>query len=167
MEIRRSYDRLISTMGFPILVTLHLYIESGPWISNINCYAIVIKSSAITNAVQFIITSHSVMWKQEAELQMRLQSHKKGITKSCEEIDHIKMASHISGWEHWINNQNYIIPYICDTHIPHSCHICLIFHPICTCCYGIKQADLVIMRYMLTCLASVNAMYCGSCYHCI
>ena len=31
VEIRRSYDRLISTMGFPIPVR-HLYIESGPWI---------------------------------------------------------------------------------------------------------------------------------------
>ena len=30
VEIRRSYDRLISTMGFPILVRCHLYIESGP-----------------------------------------------------------------------------------------------------------------------------------------
>ena len=30
MEIRRSYDRLISTMGFPILVRSHLYIESRP-----------------------------------------------------------------------------------------------------------------------------------------
>ena len=30
MEIRRSYDRLISTMGFPILVRWRLYIESGP-----------------------------------------------------------------------------------------------------------------------------------------
>ena len=30
MEIRRSYDRLISTMGFPILVRQHPYIESGP-----------------------------------------------------------------------------------------------------------------------------------------
>ena len=30
MEVRRSYDRLISTMGFPILVRWHLYIESGP-----------------------------------------------------------------------------------------------------------------------------------------
>ena len=30
MEIRRSHDRLISTMGFPILVRWHLYIESGP-----------------------------------------------------------------------------------------------------------------------------------------
>ena len=29
MEIRRSYDRLISTMAFPILVRWHLYIESG------------------------------------------------------------------------------------------------------------------------------------------
>ena len=41
MEIRRSYDRLISTMGFPILVRWHLYIESGPrtlTISNTICY---------------------------------------------------------------------------------------------------------------------------------
>ena len=33
VEIRRSYDRLLSTMGFPILVRRHLYIESGPSIS--------------------------------------------------------------------------------------------------------------------------------------
>ena len=31
LEIRRSYDRLISTMGFPILVKWHLYIGSGSW----------------------------------------------------------------------------------------------------------------------------------------
>ena len=30
VEIRRSYDRLISTMGFPILVRWHHFIESGP-----------------------------------------------------------------------------------------------------------------------------------------
>ena len=29
MEIRRSYDRLMSTMGFPLLARWHLYIESG------------------------------------------------------------------------------------------------------------------------------------------
>ena len=29
MEIRRSYNCLISTMGFPILLRPHLYIESG------------------------------------------------------------------------------------------------------------------------------------------
>ena len=34
VEIRRSYDRLISTMGFPILVRSHLYIESGPWLKS-------------------------------------------------------------------------------------------------------------------------------------
>ena len=37
VEIRRSYDRLISTMGFPILVRWHLYIESEPrrrWADN-------------------------------------------------------------------------------------------------------------------------------------
>ena len=31
MEIRLSYDRLISTMGFLILVRWYLYIESVPW----------------------------------------------------------------------------------------------------------------------------------------
>ena len=31
VEIRWSKDRLISTMGFPILVRWHLYIESRPW----------------------------------------------------------------------------------------------------------------------------------------
>ena len=31
MEIRRSYDRLISAMGFPIRVIRHLYIDIGPW----------------------------------------------------------------------------------------------------------------------------------------
>ena len=30
MEIRRSYDRLISTMELPILVRRHIYIELGP-----------------------------------------------------------------------------------------------------------------------------------------
>ena len=34
MEIRRSWDRLISTMGFPTLVRWHLYIESGPTFLN-------------------------------------------------------------------------------------------------------------------------------------
>ena len=37
VEIRQSYDRLISTMGFPILVRYHLYIESGPR----SCYSTV------------------------------------------------------------------------------------------------------------------------------
>ena len=30
MEIRRSYNRVISALGFTILERLHLYIESGP-----------------------------------------------------------------------------------------------------------------------------------------
>ena len=32
VEVRRSYDRLISIMGFHILVRQHLYIEPGPWL---------------------------------------------------------------------------------------------------------------------------------------
>ena len=31
VEIRRSYHCLISTMGFPILVRWHIFIESAPW----------------------------------------------------------------------------------------------------------------------------------------
>ena len=31
VEIRRIYDRLIPTVGFPLLVRYHLYIESVPW----------------------------------------------------------------------------------------------------------------------------------------
>ena len=31
VEIRRSCDRLISTMWFPVLLRRHLCIESGPW----------------------------------------------------------------------------------------------------------------------------------------
>ena len=37
VEIRLSLDRLISTMGFPILVRRHLYIVSGPGIIRIDC----------------------------------------------------------------------------------------------------------------------------------
>ena len=33
MGIRLSYDRLISTMGFPMPVRWHIYIESGLWLS--------------------------------------------------------------------------------------------------------------------------------------
>ena len=38
VEIRRSYDRLISTMGFPILVRWHFYIESGSRKQYDSCY---------------------------------------------------------------------------------------------------------------------------------
>ena len=31
MQIRRSKDCLMSTMGFPIMVRWHLCIESAPW----------------------------------------------------------------------------------------------------------------------------------------
>ena len=36
VEIRRSYDRLISAMGFPILIRRYLYIESGPWLLHVH-----------------------------------------------------------------------------------------------------------------------------------
>ena len=43
MEIRRSYNRLITTVGFPILVR-HIYIESGPWIAATMVLAILVKT---------------------------------------------------------------------------------------------------------------------------
>ena len=46
VEMRRSYDRLISTMGFPILVRWHLYIESGPWATYVVINHIKFHSSA-------------------------------------------------------------------------------------------------------------------------
>ena len=39
VEIRRSYDRLISTMGFPLLVRWHLHIESGSYLQLYGMYA--------------------------------------------------------------------------------------------------------------------------------
>ena len=51
MEIRRSYDRLISTLGFPILVRCHLYIESGPWILSLftrYCWFISQRQTSVT-----------------------------------------------------------------------------------------------------------------------
>ena len=44
MEIRRSYDRLISIMGFPILVRLvrgHIDVESGP---QVTCHLCIVSS---------------------------------------------------------------------------------------------------------------------------
>ena len=38
VEIRRYYDCLISTMGFPIPVRQHLHIESGPWFRRRTAY---------------------------------------------------------------------------------------------------------------------------------
>ena len=46
VEMRRSYDRLISTIGFPILVRWHLYIESGPWATYVVINHIKFHSSA-------------------------------------------------------------------------------------------------------------------------
>ena len=51
MEIRRSYDRLISTMGFPILVRWHLYIESGPW-------SVIPEHASANDMAPILATSH-------------------------------------------------------------------------------------------------------------
>ena len=47
MEIRWSFDHLICTMGFPILVRQHLYTESGPSWSLFCCGHIVIHSGTL------------------------------------------------------------------------------------------------------------------------
>ena len=55
VEIRRSYDRLISTMRFPILVRWLLYIESGPLVTLKHPYLLVSKwiPSAKTKLLSF------------------------------------------------------------------------------------------------------------------
>ena len=55
MEIRRSYDPLISTMGFPILIRRHLYIESGPWTPVCPCWHILVRVATNTTWVQLNI----------------------------------------------------------------------------------------------------------------
>ena len=57
MEIRRSYDRLISTMGFPILVRRHLYIESGPRLSAHNLPVVPSSVVALTQAAYTHLTN--------------------------------------------------------------------------------------------------------------
>ena len=57
MEIRRSYDRLISTRGFPILVRWHLYIDSPPWViwCTLDCLHHALESSLLCEfALDFI-----------------------------------------------------------------------------------------------------------------
>ena len=51
MEIRHSYDLFISTMGFPLLVRFHLYIQSAPW-------------SLQRWVNKIILSNHSMIWYQ-------------------------------------------------------------------------------------------------------
>ena len=55
MEIRRSYDRLISTMGFPILVRCHLYIESGPIPGMLTLLVLKPEYSGITRSIPLLL----------------------------------------------------------------------------------------------------------------
>ena len=65
LEIRRSYDRLISTMSFPILVRRHLYIEPGPW------------NTTIGNKVDFIMTLDLQCLSTSIRVEMRRQDPRK------------------------------------------------------------------------------------------
>ena len=57
VEIRQYYDRLISTMGFPIPRRRHLYIELGPWLS--------LWPSGVFFAPQCYITLHGINQKND------------------------------------------------------------------------------------------------------
>ena len=58
VEIRRSFDCLISTMGFTILVRWHLYIESGPWFRNI---------TDISSWIKFVLGSVRISAQSECQ----------------------------------------------------------------------------------------------------
>ena len=65
MEIRRTYDRLISTIGFPILIRWHLYIESGPslWFTHtISAYPKIVPSLTYPHNHEYGAVSHG--WKR-------------------------------------------------------------------------------------------------------
>ena len=68
MEIRRSFDRLISTMGFSILVIWYLYIQSGPCSRNDGpwgpCYV-------ITRSVYIGICAVSILWCPQPKMWCR------------------------------------------------------------------------------------------------
>ena len=66
MEIRRSYDRFISTMGFPILVGWHFYIESVPWSSS--CFHSFTHALTQTSHTHTKIMSHRCKIAVDTEL---------------------------------------------------------------------------------------------------
>ena len=61
VKIRQSYDRLISTMEFPILVRRHLYIESGRWCLNLNISDKNVNAMA-ADALALSVTRTSAEW---------------------------------------------------------------------------------------------------------
>ena len=85
MEIRRSYDRLISTMGFPILVRWHLYIESGPWVLHFilhctpNDKSVVTICSMISILFEIIMyndsNTYSTVYNEGIDLNRRVPFH--------------------------------------------------------------------------------------------
>ena len=81
VEIRRSYDRLFSTMGFPILVRCHLYIESVPWVNNALSNAML--HDVINTLREQMLSYHhygpvTFIWGQFCQIYIRQKSHSLG-----------------------------------------------------------------------------------------
>ena len=81
VEIRRSDDRLISTMGFPLLVRSHLYTESGPcmlWIwrkiplAYITSFPIYIQDKLYQRATQ-VIGTITYVWNTLTQVLLIIQ----------------------------------------------------------------------------------------------
>ena len=64
MEIRRSYNRFNSTMGFPILVRWHLYIESGPWLQSL--YLSIKTDTCLLGDCPVLVTDDSIKHVSQA-----------------------------------------------------------------------------------------------------
>ena len=75
VKIRRSYDRLISTMGFPILVRWHLYIQSGPWVLFQYCMKCLIIKTLKVSKVRYRCSNHFLI-RQAAQLPNCLSNFK-------------------------------------------------------------------------------------------
>ena len=90
MEIRRSYDRLISTMGFPILVWWHLYIESGPWFP-----------SFFWQAINSYDKSQSFMRKDLSYLYFCVSSEKCSMLRDENFKSNLKCNLSLLKWKPW------------------------------------------------------------------
>ena len=76
VEIGRSYNRLISTMGFPILVIWYLYTESGPRPQRVNS-----RSHPMWVSVYIVRPQTATLWKYMQCIPCR--NHKETNPRTC------------------------------------------------------------------------------------